>query len=81
MAHIQISKDVRPIWDLKAKAAEIVRQVNDSRRPVILTRHGRSVAVILSVMFYSGESDSIIIARVWDTRGNPEEFCIFEGDE
>ena len=52
MAHIHISEDVRPISDLKGKAAEIVRQISHTGRPVVLTRHGRGVAVVLSVEEY-----------------------------
>ena len=52
MAQIKISKDVRPISDMKARAAEIVRHVTETGRPIVLTRHGRGVAVVLSVQEY-----------------------------
>ncbi len=35
--------------ELKSRGAEIVRQVNESGRPVVLTRHGRGVAVVVSL--------------------------------
>lgn len=49
MRNIRVREDVIPLTQLKAKTAEVVRQVQDSGRPVLLTRHGRSVAVLLSV--------------------------------
>jgi antitoxin YefM len=52
MAQLTISRDIRPISDLKAKGSEIVTQAADTGRPVVLTRHGRGVAVVLSVDEY-----------------------------
>ncbi len=52
MTHLTISRDIRPISDLKAKGSEIVTQVANTGRPVVLTRHGRGVAVVLAVDEY-----------------------------
>ena len=49
MAHIKASEDLRPVSELKSSGAEIVRQVNSTGRPVVLTRHGRGVAVLVSL--------------------------------
>jgi prevent-host-death family protein len=73
MGQIRISEDVRPISDLKSKAAEIVRQTNDSGRPVILTRHGRGVAVMLSVEEYEHLQSSTQRLRLMDALREAEE--------
>ncbi len=52
MTQLTISQDIRPISDLKAKGSEIVTQTATTGRPVVLTRHGRSVAVVLAVDDY-----------------------------
>ena len=52
MTQLMISQDIRPISDLKAKGSEIVAQAANTGRPVVLTRHGRSVAVVLAVDGY-----------------------------
>ena len=52
MAQLTISRDIRPISDLKAKGSEIVTQAATTGRPVVLTRHGRGVAVVLAVDDY-----------------------------
>ena len=52
MAHIKASEDLRPVSELKSSGAEIVRQVNTTGRPVVLTRHGRGVAVLVSLERY-----------------------------
>jgi len=52
MPEPRFSEDVRPITELKVKAAEIVNQARDSKRPVLLTRRGRGVAVLLGLDEY-----------------------------
>ncbi len=52
MPAIKLSQDLRPMSDLKSHGADIVRQVNETHRPVVLTRHGRGVAVVLSLEDY-----------------------------
>ena len=59
MVSIKISKDLRPISDLKSAGADIVRQVNQTGRPVVLTRHGRGVAVVLSLEEYELLSERV----------------------
>lgn len=57
MSETRFSEDVRPITDLKAHAAEIVDHARDSGRPVLLTRRGRGVAVILGLEEYEALRD------------------------
>lgn len=46
---LSLKEGLRPLSDLKARAGEVIRQVQRSGRPVVITRHGRGVAVIVSV--------------------------------
>lgn len=52
MEKIKMSEDVRPISELKSRAAELVDQAGKTRRPILLTRHGRGVAVLLDLEAY-----------------------------
>lgn len=49
MAQVRLSEDLRPVSDLKTQTSEIIQQAQASGRPVVLTRHGRGVAVLLSL--------------------------------
>jgi prevent-host-death family protein len=49
MARLKLSEDLRPLSDLETQSTELVQQANSTGRPVVLTREGRSVAVLLSV--------------------------------
>ena len=59
MVTIKASKDLRPVSDLKSAGAEIVRQVGRTGRPIVLTRHGRGVAVVLSLEEYEFLSERV----------------------
>jgi prevent-host-death family protein len=52
MRALKPSEDVIPVTDLKAHLSEVVRRVEESGRPVVLTRHGRGVLVLMSVHSY-----------------------------
>ncbi|MDI6711987.1 MAG: type II toxin-antitoxin system Phd/YefM family antitoxin [Anaerosomatales bacterium] len=43
---IRFSEDVVPLGDLKVNPGKVVRRVDESGRPVLLTSRGRGVAVI-----------------------------------
>ena len=49
---MNIKEDIRPISYIKANAAEILAQVNESRRPVYVTQNGEAKAVLLDTESY-----------------------------
>jgi prevent-host-death family protein len=57
MTQTRFSEDIRAITDLKAHAAEIVDHARRTRRPVLLTRRSRGVAVLLSLDEYEALTD------------------------
>ncbi len=46
---VKFSEDVVPLGDMKVNPGKVVRRVDETRRPVLLTSHGRGVAVIQSL--------------------------------
>ncbi len=52
MKGLRVSEDLKPLSEIKARAGDVVRQVEETGRPVVVTRHGRGVAVLLSVASY-----------------------------
>ena len=53
----KFSEDVVPISDLKANPGRVVQQVDETRRPVLLTSRGRGVAVVQALSEYEAESE------------------------
>jgi len=49
MARVKLSEDLRPLSDLETQVSEVLQQARSTGRPVVLTREGRGVAVLLSV--------------------------------
>ena len=43
---IKFSEDVVPLSDLKVNPGKIITRANDTKRPILITRRGRGVAVV-----------------------------------
>ena len=54
--------DIIPVSDLRQNAAKILKQLKDSKEPLIITQRGRAVAVMLSVeTFERSEHDKELL--------------------
>ncbi len=49
---VKFSEDIVPLTDIKINPGKIVRQINESHRPILLTNRGRGVAVMQSLEDY-----------------------------
>lgn len=49
---INFARDIQPLSAFRKSAAQLVDQVQESGRPLILTRNGRSAVVVLDVNTY-----------------------------
>ncbi|MHB9150991.1 MAG: type II toxin-antitoxin system Phd/YefM family antitoxin [Thermoleophilia bacterium] len=56
-ATVKFSEDVVPLGDLKVNPGKIVRRVDETGRPVLLTSHGRGVAVVQSLSDYEAAQE------------------------
>jgi len=52
MERLELDKDIKPLSEFRAHTASCIRQVQRSKRPVVLTHHGKSAAVLLDVGEY-----------------------------
>lgn len=43
---VKFSEDVVPLGDMKVNPGKVVRRIDETGRPVLLTSHGRGVAVV-----------------------------------
>jgi prevent-host-death family protein len=43
---MNISQDIRPVTYLKSRAADLLKQINETHRPVIITQNGEPRAVL-----------------------------------
>ena len=49
---VKFSQDIVPLGDMKVNPGKIVRRVDETGRPVLLTSHGRGVAVVQALSEY-----------------------------
>jgi prevent-host-death family protein len=53
----KFSQDVVPLSDLKVNPGKVVHQVDQTRRPVLVTSRGRGVAVVQALSEYEADSE------------------------
>jgi prevent-host-death family protein len=56
---MNISTDIRPVSYLKSKSADLLKQINDTRRPVIITQNGEPKAVLQDPKSYESMRNAI----------------------
>jgi prevent-host-death family protein len=54
---VKFSEDVVPLGDMKVNPGRVVRRVDETGRPVLLTNHGRGVAVIQGLSQYEAAQE------------------------
>jgi prevent-host-death family protein len=59
----KFSDDAVPLSDMKVNPGRVVNQVDRTRRPVLLTKRGRGVAVVQSLKDYEADSEERAFMR------------------
>ncbi len=49
---IKLNTDIRPLSDFRANVASIIEDLKKTKRPIVITQHGKSAAVMLDVTEY-----------------------------
>jgi prevent-host-death family protein len=52
MARVQLVEDIQPLSEFRSHATAFVKQVRTTGRPLVITHHGKSAAVLLDVTNY-----------------------------
>ena len=61
---MNITSDIKPITYLKSRAADLLNQINDTHRPVIITQNGEPRAVLQDTESYENMRNAIGILKV-----------------
>lgn len=77
MPKLKPSRDIQPVTEFRANAAQFIEQVRKTGEPVILTQHGKSAAVLLDVDAYEALIDEIELLR--DVRTAEEQVAAGKG--
>jgi prevent-host-death family protein len=60
---VKFSEDIVPLGDMKVNPGKIVRRVDETGRPVLLTSHGRGVAVVQALSEYESAQEERAFMR------------------
>ncbi len=61
---MSIKEDIRPITYLKSKAADLLKQVNETHRPVIITQNGEPRAVLQDPKSYESMRNALGLLKL-----------------
>ncbi|MCK5354565.1 MAG: type II toxin-antitoxin system Phd/YefM family antitoxin [Methyloprofundus sp.] len=59
MRRMIIEQDIRPMSEFRSGVASFVKQVHDTKRPLIITQHGKGVGVLLDVGEFEAMQEKI----------------------
>lgn len=59
MRRMVIAEDIRPLSEFRSSVTAFLKQVHDTKRPVVITQHGKGVAVLLDVAEYEEMAEKI----------------------
>ena len=59
MQRLKIDQDIRPLSEVRTGMANFIKQVHDTKRPVVITQHGKGVAVLLDAHEYEAMQEKL----------------------
>ncbi len=59
MQNFKIDQDIRSMSEVRNAMASYIKQVHDTKRPVIITQHGKGVAVLLGANEFQAMQEKI----------------------
>ncbi|MFO7830726.1 MAG: type II toxin-antitoxin system Phd/YefM family antitoxin [Desulfuromonadaceae bacterium] len=59
MQRLKLDQDIRPMSEFRTGIASFLKQVHDTKRPLVITQHGKGVAVLIDVEEYEAMQEKI----------------------
>ena len=63
MQRLRIDQDIRSMSEFRTGIASFLKQVHDTKRPLIITQHGKGAAVLLDVGEYEAMQEKIELLK------------------
>jgi prevent-host-death family protein len=61
---MRYSTQIKPISYLKANAAEVLEELNEQRKPLIITQNGEAKAVLQDVASYEETQETMALLKI-----------------
>lgn len=83
---LQPSRDIQPVSEFRANAAKFIEQVRETKKPLVISQHGRGAAVLVDYDVFHDLMDELEIRRAFaesevsirEGRGIPNEVVMQE---
>ncbi|OPY67298.1 MAG: Antitoxin RelB [Syntrophorhabdaceae bacterium PtaU1.Bin034] len=59
MKRLRVNEDIRPLSEVRTGIASFVKQVRDTKRPLVITQHGKGVAVLVDAGEYEAMEEKL----------------------
>jgi len=63
MPRLRVDQDIRSMSEFRTGIASFLKQVHDTKRPLIITQHGKGAAVLLDVGEYESMQEKIELLK------------------
>ena len=73
MKRPRVTEDIRPMSEVRTGIASFLKQIHDTKRPLIITQHGKGIAVLLDAGEYEAMQDKIEVLQDIQTSINQVE--------
>jgi prevent-host-death family protein len=61
---MNLKEDIKPISYIKAHAADILDQINETKRPLFVTQNGEAKAVLMDTESYEGMQNALGLLKL-----------------
>ena len=63
MKRPRVNEDIRPMSEFRTGIASFLKQIHNTKRPLVITQHGKGVAVLLDAGEYEAMQERIEILQ------------------
>ncbi len=61
---MKLAEDIKPITYVKTHSAELIKEVNKNRRPIVITQKGAARAVLLDIDSYEKQKNTLFMLKL-----------------
>lgn len=74
MQKYKIDQDIRPLSEVRNGMATFIKQVHDTKRPVVITQYGKGVAVLIDAHEFEAMQEKIeVLSDIQTSLGQLEK--------
>jgi len=61
---VNLATDIKPISYIKTNAADMMKYINDRRKPIVITQNGEAKAVLVDIQTYQETQDAFALLNL-----------------